>query len=46
MGILITLGILGLFTLILGLSMCILGKRDDRQMDRALREFLESEASK
>jgi cadmium resistance protein CadD (predicted permease) len=44
MGILITLGLIGLFTLILGLSLCTLGKRDDQQMDRELREFLERQS--
>lgn len=35
------LGLSGLLLLLLGLGMCILGKRDDQQMDRELREFLE-----
>jgi hypothetical protein len=41
MGILIAFGILGVLIALLGISMCILGKRDDQQMDRELREFLE-----
>jgi hypothetical protein len=33
-------GVVGL-VLLLGWGLCILGKRDDQQMDRELREFLE-----